>query len=71
MVLSVDPTLLYPIGEPTDPKVVWTKLSNQFQKKTWSNKLEMRRKLHSMRMKEGDSVQEHIRQMTEVSMGCL
>ena len=34
VVLSVDPTLLYLIGEPTDPKVVWDKLANQFQKKT-------------------------------------
>lgn len=66
VVLSVDPTLLYLIGEPTDPKDVWTKLVDQFQRKTWANKLEMRRKLHSMRMKEGDSVQGHIRQMTEV-----
>ena len=64
--LSVDPTLLYLIGEPTDPKAVWVKLANQFQKKMWANKLEMRRKLHSMRMREGDSVQGHIRQMTEV-----
>ena len=66
VVLSVDPTLLYLIGEPTDPKAVWVKLANQFQKKTWANKLEMRRKLHSMRMKEDDSIQAHIRQMTEV-----
>ena len=43
VVLSVDPTLLYLLGEPTDPKTVWTMLANQFQKKTWANKLEMRR----------------------------
>ncbi|ORU94977.1 MAG: hypothetical protein A6F71_10150 [Cycloclasticus sp. symbiont of Poecilosclerida sp. M] len=66
VVLSVDPTLLYLIGEPTDPKAVWDKLADQFQKKTWANKLEMRRKLHSLRMKEDDSVQGHIRRMTEV-----
>ena len=66
VVLSVDPALLYLIGEPTDPKIVWDKLANQFQKKTWANKLELRRKLHSMRMKEGESVHEYIRQMTEV-----
>ena len=34
VVLSIDPTLLYFIGEPTDPKAVWTTLANQFQKKT-------------------------------------
>ena len=62
VVLAVDPTLL--CLEPTDPRAVWTKLADQFQKKTWANKLELRRKLHSMRMKDGDSVQGHIRQMT-------
>ena len=41
---------------------VTVKLGDQFQKKTWANKLEMRRKLHSLRLKEGDSVQDHIRQ---------
>ena len=66
VVLSIDPSLLYLIGEPTDPKEVWTKLKDQFQKKTWANKLEMRRKLHSLRLKEGDCVQDHIKQMTEI-----
>ena len=31
VVLSIDPTLLYLIGEPTDPKEVWTKLKDQFR----------------------------------------
>ncbi len=52
--------LIYLIGEPHNPKEVWTKLENQFQKKSWANKLSMRRKLHSLRLKEGDSVQDHI-----------
>ena len=38
MVLSVDPTLLYLLGDPEDPVTVWKKLSDQFQKKTWANK---------------------------------
>ena len=62
----VDPALLYLIGEPTDPTEVWTKLENQFQKKSWTNKLSMRRKLYSLRLKDGDSVQDHIKQMTEI-----
>ena len=66
IVLSVDPTLLYLLGDPEDPVTVWKKLSDQFQKKTWANKLELRRRLYSLRLKEGDSVQEHIRRMTEV-----
>ncbi len=35
-------------------------------KKSWGNKLELRRKLHSLRLKEGHAIQEHIRQMTEL-----
>ena len=65
IVLSVDPTLLYLVGDPTDPIVVWTKLADQFQKKTWANKLHLRKRLYSMRLKEGESVQEHIKTMTE------
>ena len=58
VVLAIDPALLYLIGEPTDPTEVWTKLENQFQKKSWANKLSMRRKLHSLRLEDGDSVQD-------------
>ena len=45
IVLSIQPTLLYLIGDPQDPAVVWRKLSDQFQKKTWANKLALCRKL--------------------------
>ena len=62
IVLSVDPSLLYLIGDPEDPVAVWKK----FQKKTWANKLVLRRRLHSLRLKEGDLVQEHVKAMTEI-----
>ena len=39
IVLAVEPSLLYLIGDPEDPVVVWKKLQDQFQKKTWANKL--------------------------------
>ena len=35
VVLAVEPSLLYLLGDPEDPKVVWTKLEEQFQRKTW------------------------------------
>ena len=41
IVLSVEPSLLYLIGDPEDPVAVWKKLKDQFQKKTWANKLEL------------------------------
>ena len=33
IVLTLEPSLLYLIGEPEDPVVVWKKLSDQFQKR--------------------------------------
>ena len=66
IVLSVDPSLLYMLGDPEDPVQVWKKLASQFQRKTWANKLVLRRKLHSLRLKEGASVQKHIKEMTEL-----
>ena len=66
IVLAVDTKLLYLLGEPTDPVDVWTKLQAQFQKKTWANKLALRRRLHSLQLKDSDSVQEHIKTLTEL-----
>ena len=34
--------------------------------KTWANKLELHKKLHSLSLKNGESVQNHIRKMTEL-----
>ena len=67
IVLAVEPRLLYLIGvDPTDPVVVWKALADQFQRKTWANKLELKRKLFSMRLAEGGLVQDHIKSLTEV-----
>ena len=60
VVLSVHPSILYLIGNPEDPVVVWKKLADQFEKKTWATRLDLRHKLHSMRLKGGDFTQEHI-----------
>ena len=65
IVLSLEPSLLYLIGDPEDPTTMWEKLANQFQKRTWANKLELRRNLSSLRLKNGGSVQEHVKAMTE------
>ena len=64
IVLSLEPSLLYLIVDPDDPGVVWKKLADQFQK-TWANKLALRRRLYSLKLKEGDSVHNHIKLMTE------
>ena len=69
IVLTVQPSLLYLIGDPEDPSEVWQKLESQFQKRTWAHKLQLQRKLFSLRLKEGESVQEHIKAMTEIFDG--
>ena len=66
IVLSLEPSLLYLIGEPEDPVQVWKKLQDQFQRKTWTNKLHLRRKLYSLKLGDNDSVQNHIKSLTEI-----
>ena len=66
IVLAVDPALLYLLGDPQDPVVVWNKLEDQFQARTWANKLSLRRKLYSLKLKENESVQDHIKSMVEI-----
>ena len=66
IVLAMDTSLLYLIGDPEDPAVVWEQLARQFQKKTWANKLCLRKKLYSMRLSEGGSMKDHVKSMTEI-----
>ena len=66
IVLTVQPSLLYLLGDPVDPTIVWNKLADQFQKKTWVNKLALRRRLYSLKLRNKDPVQQHIKSMTEI-----
>jgi len=66
IVLAVDPLLLYLLGDPKNPQTVWRKLEEQFQWKTWSNKLQLRQKLFSVKLKDGGLVSKHIKSMTEI-----
>ena len=66
LMLLLDTSLLYLVEGLNNPSEVWAKLRDQFCKKTWANKLEVRKKLHSRILREGGSVQEHICQMTEL-----
>jgi len=45
IVLVMEPSLLYLVGQdPTNPVAVWKILADQFQCKTWANKLELKQK---------------------------
>ena len=43
IVLAVDPKFLYLLGDPEEPATVWKKLQDSFQKKTWANKLRLKK----------------------------
>ena len=65
--LSLDPTLLYLLGpDPENPFVVWKKLADQFPKKTWANKLALQRKLYNLKLKDGQSVQKHVKMLNKI-----
>lgn len=66
LVLGVEPRLLYLLGDPEDPNKVWKKLLEHFQKKTWANKLRLRRRLYSMQLRVGKSLQNHLRDFIEL-----
>ena len=67
IVLSVDATLLYLLGpDPEHPPVVWKKLADQFQKKKWTNKLALRRELYNLKLKDGQSLQKHVKMLTKI-----
>ena len=65
IVLGVEPSLLYLLGDPEDPELVWKKLASQFQKSSWANKLSLRSKLHDAKLKKGEPIQPHIKSMIE------
>ena len=66
IVLSIDPSLLYLIGDRENPVVVWKLFSEQSQKVMWAYKLALRRRIHSLRLKEGESVQDHVKAITAI-----
>ena len=54
-----DSVLLNVSGEAT-AKALWEKLGTLYQSKSLVNKLFLRKKLYNLRMKDGDSVTEHL-----------
>ena len=66
IVLAVEPSLLYLLGDPQEPQLVWEKLQQQFQRKSWCNKLVLRRKLYNLKLKTDGDIQSHIKQMLEI-----
>ena len=66
LAIIVDLSLFYIVGDPTEPVTVWEKLSTQFQRKTWANKLALHWHLHLMQLKAEQSIKDHVKVMTEI-----
>ena len=66
IVLNVEPKLLYFLGDPVDPVIVWKKLQDTFVAKTWANKLRIKRRLYNMQLKDGDCLQSHLKNFIEL-----
>ena len=66
IVLTIDPKILYLIGDPTDPASVFKKLQDTFQKKSWSNKFRLKQSLYNLRLSNDGGLQEHLRKMMNI-----
>ena len=66
IVLAVDPKLLYLLGDPDCPVLVWKRLQDTYQKKTWANKLSLKKKLYRQQLAEGGDLQGHLKSMVEI-----
>ena len=64
--IVLEPKLLYLIKDAKDPKEVWQKLQDTFQKKSWANKFRLKRKLYSLKLKTGDDLQVHLKTFVEI-----
>ena len=51
--------------DPENPVMICKKLADEF-KKTWATRLDLRRKLHSLILKDGESTQKHVKSMVEL-----
>ena len=64
--LNISPELIYVIGDdPCDPKVVWQVLADTFQRKTFTNKFQIKRKLYNNKLGNDDDVQLHLKGLAE------
>ena len=65
--LHVAQSQIYVIGDEEDPAVTWKKLSDHFERGTLMTKLQLRKQYFKCEMQEGASVQEHIKEMREMT----
>ena len=67
IVMSISSSQLYLITSCEEPTAAWTTLRNHFERDTLVNKLMLKKQYFRMQMKEDTSVEEHIKNMKELT----
>ena len=67
IVLSICPSQLYLVTSYDKPKPAWDALCNHFERDTLANKLLLKKQYFRMEMKDGTSIEAHMKQMKELT----
>ena len=67
LVTSINSDLVHLITECQTAKEIWDKLKQRFERNTVANKLFLKQKFFSLKMKDSDSLDEHLRRMKEIT----
>ncbi|GKC35508.1 hypothetical protein Tco_1047892 [Tanacetum coccineum] len=68
ILLSLSDEVLYEVGDEETAQGVWKKLKTIYMTKSLTNKLLLKQRLFSLRMKEGSSLKEHIDALNSILM---
>lgn len=66
IVLVIEQRFLYLIGDPEHPQDVFEKLANTFHRRSWVNKLRLRKTFYGYKLAIGGSVHEHLKVFVEI-----
>ena len=67
IVTSIKSDLIYLITECQTPKEIWDTLKQRFERDTIANKLFLKQRFFSLKMKESDHIDEHLRRMKVIT----
>ena len=67
IVTSIKSDLIYLITECKTPKEIWDTLKQRFERDTVANKLFLKQRFFSLKMKESDSLYEHLRKLKVIT----
>jgi len=67
IVLAMDSAQLYLVTSCEEPKQAWNALKNHFERETLANKLLLKKQYFRSEMREGTSVDQHLRHMKDIT----